>query len=92
MKKKKLRIIITYASVFFIIISLFAVSIFMFVSMNQMQKVDVDLELFKKTVEKRSSSDLSMALPLNPKTVTLVRNEDGTYDHDFPISSFYQEG
>lgn len=92
MKKKKLRIIITYASMFFIIISLFAVSIFMFVSMNQMQNVDADLLLFQKTVEKRSSSDLTVALPLNPKTVTLVRNEDGTYDRDFPVSEFYQEG
>ncbi len=69
MKKKKLRIIITYASMFFIIISLFAVSIFMFVSMNQMQNVDADLLLFQKTVEKRASSDLSVALPLNPKTI-----------------------
>ncbi len=92
MKKKKLRIIITYASMFFVIISLFAVSIFMFVSMNQMQNVDADLLLFQKTVEKRSSSDLSVALPLNPKTITMVRNEDGTYDRDFPVSEFYQAG
>ncbi len=92
MKKKKLRIIITYASMFFVIMSLFAVSIFMFVSMNQMQNVDADLLLFQKTVEKRASSDLSVALPLNPKTITMVRNYDGTYDQDFPLPEFYQEG
>ncbi|HCW74112.1 MAG TPA: hypothetical protein DHM90_10300 [Clostridiaceae bacterium] len=91
MKKKKIRIIISYASIFFVIICLFAVSIFMFVSTNQVKNVDSDLLLFKSAVQRVHDRELKVALPLNPKTVTIVKNEDGTLDPDFPVTEFYRD-
>lgn len=91
MKKRKLRILFTYASVFFLIITMFAVSIFMFVSHNQMKKVDQDLLLFKSAILRVYDRDLHVALPLNPKTITIVRNEEGHVDPNFPITEFYHE-
>lgn len=90
MKKKKIRIIISYASIFFVIICLFSVSIFMFVSTNQMKKVDSDLLLFKSAVQRVHDRELKVALPLNPKTVTIVKNENGSLDPDFPVTEFYR--
>jgi len=91
MKKKKIRIIISYASIFFVIICLFAVSIFMFVSTNQMKNVDSDLMLFKSAVQRVHDRELKVALPLNPKTVTIVKNANGTLDPDFPVTEFYRD-
>jgi len=91
MKKTKLRILLTYASIFFVIICLFSMSIFMFVSHNQMKKVDTDLQLFKNAILRVYDNDLHVALPLNPKTITIVRKEDGKLDMRFPVSEFYEE-
>ena len=91
MKKTKLRILLTYASIFFVIICLFSMSIFMFVSHNQMKKVDTDLQLFKNAILRVYDNDLHVALPLNPKTITIVREEDGKLDMRFPVSEFYEE-
>src|SRR5690554_3913061 len=92
MKKKKLRIIISYVSIFFVIILLFAVSIFMFVSTSQINKVDQDLMLFKSAVQRVYDSELKVALPLNPKTITIVRGSDGRLDPEFPVTEFYRDG
>jgi two-component system sensor histidine kinase CiaH len=92
MKKKKIRIIISYASIFFVIICLFSISIFMFVSTSQIKKVDADLTLFKSAVQRIYDRDLEVALPLNPKTITIVRGQDGKLDPDFPLVEFYQDG
>lgn len=92
MKKKKLRIIIGYVSAFFVIILLFAVSIFMFVSTNQIKKVDHDLMLFKSALQRVSVIDLKVVLPLHPKTITIVRGEDGKFDSEFPVTEFYRDG
>ncbi len=92
MKKKKLRIIIGYVSAFFVIILLFSVSIFMFVSTNQIKKVDQDLMLFKSAVQRIYDSELKVSLPLNPKTITIVRGDDGSLDPEFPLTEFYRGG
>ncbi|HSL85967.1 MAG TPA: HAMP domain-containing sensor histidine kinase, partial [Bacteroidales bacterium] len=92
MKKKKIRIIIGFASIFFVIICLFAASIFMFVSTNQVKKVDADLMLFKSAVQRVNDREHTVALPLNPKTVSILRNADGSLDPEFPIPDFFRDG
>jgi len=90
MKKKKLRILLSYATLFLVIICLFSFSIYMFVSKTQMHKIDDDLELYKSAVMKIPDENLKITVPISPKTTAIVRDKDGNLDPNYNIPDFYK--
>lgn len=90
MKKKKLRILLSYATLFLVIICLFSFSIYMFVSKTQMHKIDDDLELYKSAVMKIPDENLKITVPISPKTTAIVRDKDGNLDPTYVIPEFYK--
>jgi len=90
MKKKKLRILLSYATLFLVIICLFSFSIYMFVSRTQMHKIDDDLELYKSAVMKIPDENLKITVPISPKTIAIVRDKDGNLDPNYSIPEFYK--
>lgn len=92
MKKRKARILAFYAGAFFLVITLFSVSIFAFVSTTQLDKVDTDLVLYKNAIVRLSGRNIVVNMPVNPKTVTIIRGPEGALDPSYPLPNYYKEG
>lgn len=91
MKKKKIRIIAGYASIFFLVIALFSFSVYTFVSKTQMDKVDSDLLMYQNAVVKISGRNLDFNPLFNPNTITIIREEDGTIDFSNAPPFYFKE-
>lgn len=92
MKKKKLRILFSYASIFVVIICLFSISIFMFVDKTQMTKIDEDLQRYKSAIIKITNQEFMVNLPMNQKSIVVIRDRSGELDARYPLPAYFSEG